>query len=406
MIAKTFTAYRNAYTGLSRETWLLSLIMLINRSGTMVVPFLTLYLTSPQMGYSIGEAGFVFGCFGAGAFAGAYFGGRLTDKIGFFKVQVAALVGGAALFLVLGQMKTLPSICLVTFLLSFVNEAFRPANSTAIAYYSTPENRTRSYSLNRLAVNLGWAVGSAFGGIIAKFSYQWLFWLDGFTNFFAALLLWKFLRMAASAKGAQNKEVREYHLRESAYQDTPYLVFIILVTLFAACFFQLFTNVSVYFRQELHFSEPFIGLLMALNGLIIVLVEMVVIHRLEGKRHQMVFIGAGVAMVAAFFLLMGVGPVGPAIAILLIVLITFGEILAMPFMNSFWIARSSEHNRGQYAALYTMAWSAAQTLGPMLSAQLAERSGFRFTWFVIGGLCMLVAIIFWQLKSRVGFHRN
>ena len=155
MLSYTVRTYRNAYSGLSRSTWLLSIIMLINRSGTMVIPFMTLYLTSPAMGYSVGQAGFVFGLFGAGAFFGAYFGGRLTDKIGFYPVQMITLTGGGVLFIVLGQMKTFPLICLFTFLLSFVNEAFRPANSTAIATYSKEENRTRSYSLNRLAINLG-----------------------------------------------------------------------------------------------------------------------------------------------------------------------------------------------------------------------------------------------------------
>ncbi|MBS1566044.1 MAG: MFS transporter, partial [Bacteroidetes bacterium] len=87
-------------------------------------------------------------------------------------------------------MKSFPLICTFTFLLSFINEAFRPANSTAIAFYSKEENRTRSYSLNRLAINLGWAVGSVIGGIIAKFSYEWLFWVDGFTNILAAGLMW------------------------------------------------------------------------------------------------------------------------------------------------------------------------------------------------------------------------
>ncbi len=82
MFSYTARTYRNAYSGLSRSTWLLSVIMLINRSGTMVIPFMTLYLTSPAMGYTVGQAGFVFGLFGAGAFFGAYFGGRLTDKIG------------------------------------------------------------------------------------------------------------------------------------------------------------------------------------------------------------------------------------------------------------------------------------------------------------------------------------
>ncbi|MBK8141693.1 MAG: hypothetical protein IPK57_12325 [Chitinophagaceae bacterium] len=77
--------------------------------------------------------------------------------------------------MVLGQMKTYPLICTFTYLLSFVNEAFRPANSTAIAFYSKTENRTRSYALNRLAINIGWAVGSGLGGFLADMSYELLF---------------------------------------------------------------------------------------------------------------------------------------------------------------------------------------------------------------------------------------
>ena len=175
MINKTIATYKDAYTGLSKSTWLLSLVMLINRSGTMVVPFMSLYLTSSGMGYSIGKAGFVYGLFGAGAFAGAWLGGKLTDKIGFYPVQLITLTGGGLFFILLGQMKSFPAICVVSFFLSFINEAFRPANSTAIAFYSREENRTRSYSLNRLAINLGWAVGSAIGGLIAKYNYQLLF---------------------------------------------------------------------------------------------------------------------------------------------------------------------------------------------------------------------------------------
>src|SRR6185295_554778 len=155
MITATAQTYRNAYSGLSRSTWLLSLVMLINRSGTMVVPFMTLYLTSPGMGYNVGQAGIVYGLFGLGAFSGAFFGGRLTDKIGFYPVQLITLTGGGILFIVLGQMHSYTLICLFTFLVSFVNEAFRPANSTAIAFYSKEENRTRSYALNRLAINIG-----------------------------------------------------------------------------------------------------------------------------------------------------------------------------------------------------------------------------------------------------------
>lgn len=397
MLTVTAKTYRNAYSGLSRSTWLLSLVMLINRSGTMVVPFMTLYLTSPGMGYSIGQAGIVFGLFGLGAFTGAYFGGKLTDKIGFYPVQMMTLIGGGILFILLGQMKSYQLICLFTFLLSFVNEAFRPANSTAIAFYSKEDNRTRSYALNRLAINIGWAVGSAMGGVIAKYNYELLFWVDGITNISAALIMWFFLKPVNYKP--PKKENKGAGSVISAYKDKTYLSFIIITTLFASCFFQIFTNLPVFFKRELHFSEPYIGLLMAINGIIIALVEMVLIYKLEGKRKNLVYIIAGVGLVGLSFLTLNLPGMGAVLALGMIVLVTFGEIFSMPFMNTFWISRTQNTNRGQYAALYTMAWSAAQCLGPLLGAQLAEHSGFSALWWVVGGLALFASFSFWKLHK-------
>src|SRR6185369_1629761 len=192
------------------------------------------------------------------------------------------LTGGGILFIVLGQMKTYGMICLFTYLVSFVNEAFRPANSTAIAFYSTEENRTRSYALNRLAINLGWAVGGAFGGIIAKYNYELLFWVDGSTNIIAAGLMWLFLKRVDHKKNLQKKPAGKPLL--PAYRDKVYLTFMAVTILFAACFFQIFSNLPVYFKKDLHLSEPFIGFLMSINGIMIVLVEMVLIYKLEGRR--------------------------------------------------------------------------------------------------------------------------
>ncbi len=398
MLTTTAKAYRNAYTGLSRQTWLLSLIMLINRSGTMVIPFMTLYLTSPKMGYTIGEAGVVFGLFGAGAFSGAWLGGRLTDKIGFYPVQMFTLLTGGVLFMVLGQMKTYPLICTFTFLLSFVNEAFRPANSTAIAVYSNVHNRTRSYALNRLAINIGWAVGSGLGGFLSDINYELLFWVDGFTNIGAGLLMWLVLKPVDNKPPL--KEKNDDPLIRSAYKDKTYLSFAFITMLFACCFFQLFNNLPVYFKTELYFSNSFIGILMAANGVIIALVEMVLIYKLEGKRNNIIYISLGVFIVGLSFLLLNIPGAPVAIAITMIILVTFGEILSMPFMNSYWIARTQPSNRGQYAALFTMAWSAAQTLGPMGGAQLAQYAGFQVLWWTVGGLSIIASLSFWRLYRK------
>lgn len=396
MIRATALTYRNAYSGLSRSTWLLSLIMLINRSGTMVVPFMTLYLTSPRMGYTVGQAGIVFGLFGLGAFCGAYIGGKLTDKIGYYPVQLITLFGGGILFIVLGQMKTYPLICLFTFLVSFVAEAFRPANSTAIAFYSKKENLTRSYALNRLAINLGWALGSAVGGVLAKINYELLFWVDGFTNISAAIAMLLFLK-PVDRKSHEDNETSVSPAR-SAFRDKTFLVFIIITALYASCFFQVFTNLPVYFKRHLNLSEPFIGLMMAVNGIIIALVEMILVYKLEGRRSNLLYISIGVAMAGIAFFILNIPLFAAFIAFSMIILVTFGEILSMPFMNSYWITRTHYTNRGQYAALYTMAWSAAQTLGPMGGAQVAQYLGFNVLWWITGTISLLAAFAFSRLK--------
>lgn len=175
MLTATLRLYRNAYTGLSLHTWYLSAVMLINRSGTMVLPFMTIYCTQ-ALHFSLTQAGFVMGLFGLGAIAGAYIGGRITDKFGFYPQQVAALLLGGVMFIITGYLHTYISLCIGTFILSVCNESFRPANATAVAFYnSNPDSITRSFSLNRLAINLGWAVGGALGGFIASVNYNLLF---------------------------------------------------------------------------------------------------------------------------------------------------------------------------------------------------------------------------------------
>jgi len=372
----------------------------------MVIPFMTIYLTQPSMGYTIGQAGIVMGIFGAGAICGGLIGGRLTDKFGFYPVQLITLAGGGVLFVILGLMHSYPLICGFTFLLSLVNEAFRPANSTAIAHYSKKENRTRSYSLNRLAINLGWAIGGALGGILASFNYHLLFWVDGLTNITAALLLKYFLSPASNDPTALQKKQTGTAPVQSAIRDRRYMYFILFTIFFATCFFQMFSTLPVYYKQVLHINEFYIGMLMALNGLIITFFEMLLVFHLEGKRQSLVYISRGVLLVAFSYFLLNILPTSAAMAVCCMVIVTLGEILSMPFMNSFWISRTVQTNRGQYAGLYTMAWSIAQVLGPAGGAQIAQHAGFRTLWWVSGALCVAGAIGFdWLRRIRTSASR-
>ena len=382
MLIRAASLYKRSFTGLSPQSWLLALIMLINRSGTMVVPFMTLYLTGKDMQRSLSEAGLVMGLFGLGSMIGAYFGGKLSDKGGFFRVQLVTLLAGGIMFMILGQIRSFPLICLFTFLLSTVNEAFRPANSSAVAFYSNSANRTRSYSLNRLAINLGWAVGASVGGIIASFNYSLLFWIDGATNLLAAVLLLIFLR--PGKRITANEKPEDSGSGGSAYKDKAYLSFIVLSTVFAMAFFQLFTTVPKYFRDNLHLSEQYIGYIMAFNGLIIVVFEMVLVYLLERRDRLLLYISAGVVLCGLGYLSLILPLPAKWGTTLMIVLMTAGEIIAMPFMSAYWTRRASVNNRGQYAALYTISWGAGQTLGPFLCAMLADAYGFTLMFLLVG----------------------
>ncbi len=399
MLTKTISLYKSAYGGLSRSTWWLSLVMLINRSGTMVVPFMTMYLTQ-HIGVSISKAGFVMGLFGLGAIIGALIGGKITDRVGSYYVQICTLIGGGIMFIVLGQMRSYTAICVFTFLLAMINEAFRPANSVAIAHYSKEENRTRSYSLNRLAINLGWAFGGGLGGLIASYSYELLFWVDGITNLLGAALL--YFVLAPSRNVATEVKMKKRKVSgKTAYQDNNYLIFIFLLFLFAMCFFQLFTTIPVFYKEQFHLSIFFIGMIMAMNGLLIALFEMIMIFKLEGRRPLLHFISSGVVLIAIAYLMLNIPAIEKAVlAMIIMLLFTFGEIISMPFMNSYWISRTLPYNRGQYAALYTVAWASAQAIGPFAGSLVAENFGYSVLWYVVAGVCVLIALLYRLLHKK------
>ncbi|KAA2243878.1 MFS transporter [Chitinophaga agrisoli] len=398
-----FSLYKKAFAGLSPSTWWLSLVLLINRSGNMVLPFLTIYLTQ-HLGFSIAQAGLVLAFFGIGSVLGALAGGRLADRIGFYPVQFWSLFLNGVLFIILGQMRTMLQISACTFVLSLVGEAFRPANASAIAWYSKPENRVRSYSLNRLAVNLGFSIGPAVGGMLAAISYNFLFWADGLTCIVAALIMRVLLPPAKvndRKAGGDKQEQIPAGQGPTAYQDVLYLVFVVLVMLYAMGFFQIGSIVPIFFKTVLHMNEFYIGLVLAFNGLLIALLEMVLVYKLENTKPPLAIIYRGMFLNCLAFLSLILLPAIGLTSVVFILFFTFSEMLTMPYMNAFWIGRSREHNRGQYAALYTIAYSVAQIISPSLSAYLVERLGFRDWWYIITAWSLLTAGGFWLLQRKV-----
>jgi predicted MFS family arabinose efflux permease len=361
----------------------------------MVLPFMTIYLTG--LGFTIFQAGVVVGIFGVGSICGGYIGGKLTDRIGFYRIQLITLLGGGCLFILLGLMKNYTLICTFTFILSLVNDAFRPANNAAISQFSKTENRTRSFSLNRLAINLGWAVGGTLGGFIAAFDYHLLFWIDGFTNIIASVMLYYLLKPAEHSKKEMVKRPLP-HEKKSPLKDKKFVLFMGLSILYALCFYQLYSTIPVYYKDVYRMSESYIGILMGLNGLIIFLIEMVLIFHLESKNKTLIMISNGLMLTSLSFLVYIFLPLGPATGLISVILVTFGEIWAMPFMNNYYNSRASPYNRGQYAGYYTMAWSLAMVVGPTCGSWIAGHWGFNNLWWIAAMICGVTGILFRSSK--------
>lgn len=385
--------YKKAFSNLNRNVWILSVAMFINRSGSMVLLFTSLYLTR-DLHFTMAQSGMVMSCYGAGSIVGSYTGGWLTDRRNYYEVMLLSMISCGLVLLLMLVVSSLWVIAAVIFFYALCSDMFRPANSTAITNYTNTEDRTQSVSLMRLAINLGFSVGPAIGGFVAyHFGYKWLFAIDASTSFLTALMLILYLpKKKTDLLQKDNESVKTK--TTSAYRDWKYLFFILMVAAYGICFFQLFASVPQYFKQVCNYNEDTIGLLLALNGLLVVIIEMPLIAAVQNTKNVFNFIIAGTLCIPAAFLILICGPGIMAMSIFYTLIITFSEIFAMPFMMNYALSRPTKERQGQYAALYSISFGIAVMIAPSLGLGLANSIGFNHMYFVMMGLSLLVAIGF------------
>lgn len=392
---RIYLNYIDSFKGLSKEVWWLALITLINRAGTMVIPFLSLYLTQ-NLGFALDNVGTIMTCFGLGSLIGTWIGGKLTDLIGYYKVMLISLLLSGILFIGLQFLESFYAICGGIFMLMIVADAFRPAAFVALIAYSRPENKTRSVTLIRLAINLGFSAGPALGGIIiTTIGYAGLFWVDGITCIAAGLLLLYIL----NPKKAKVMDYQENLNPTSAYKDPVYLIFIVAMILFGFAFVQYFSTVPIYYSKAYELSELQIGLLLALNGLLIFAFEMPLIKYTEGKPwSKIAYMIGGFILVGLSFLALNLFSwIG--ILIVGMLLLTMGEMIAFPFSNAFAMERSKNGNKGEYMALYSIAFSISHVFAHNFGMRSISDYGFDFTWYAIVLICVLGILLLLLLKK-------
>ncbi len=402
MLQRLFRAYVGSFSDLRREVWLLAFITFINRAGTMVIPFLSLYLTENR-GFSLEDVGWILTFFGLGSVAGSWLGGKLVDRIGHYRTMALSLLVSGVFFIFLQFPVSFWGICAGIFMVMLVADAFRPAVFVAINAYSKPQNRTRSVTLIRLAINLGFSAGPAVGGlIIASAGYSGLFWVDGITCILAGFLLLKLLHPKKAVENPKDL----ISIPKSMMNDKPYLVFIGAMILFGFVFLQYFSTMPLYYSRVHHLSEFEIGILLGLNGFLIFLFEMPLIKYLESRVQSPLFhVITGTVLVSISFLLINLtGWVG--ILLVGMIFLTIGEMIAFPFSNSFALKRAEGGKQGSYMALYSIAFSIGHIFGHNTGMQLIDKFGYTLTWNVMILLslisCGLIVYVMFLVRKENG----
>jgi len=385
--------------------WVLFWATLINRAGTMVLPFLALYMTK-QFNYSESQAGFVLAVYGIGAMMTSPVIGKVSDKVGSFKIMKISLLLTGFMFFVYPHISNYYLILVFTFAMAVINEAFRPANLSLISEVVPAVQRRTAFALNRLAINLGMSIGPVVGGLLTLINFSIIFYVDGITSLIAVgfliLAKWEKIEDQEPAHIASGSgEVK--HI--GALKDKHLVYFLIALIPLVMVFFQHMSTMPLFLVHDLGMTAATYGALTIINTGLIILIEVPLSNYLTSWSFKKSL------TVGAILTAVGFGGMAFAHSIpLLIISIsfwTFGEMIVFPASAAFVSEIAPAKKRGEYMGFYQMSFSLSFMAGPWLGALVLENYGSFSLWSGAFVFCIISAFMMLGLneKSRTA-HSN
>jgi len=378
-LSRLRTATRETVGGLPPAFWWLWTSTLVNRLGSFVVTFLALYLTVDR-GFSPAFAGLVASLYGLGGSCAAVAGGVLADRIGRRPTLLVAQSSTAVATMALGLVHPAWAIASAAAVLGFTSNASRPAISAIMADLVPARDRVRAFSLNYWAVNIGFASSAAMAGLIAAHGYLLLFVGDAGTTLLCALVV--FARIpetrpeaapaAVGPSGAAGAPAAATVGLGSVLRDRGFMALVAL-TFVLACINNQGAMALPIVMGRAGYSTTDYGLVVSLNGLLIVLLQIPLTRIVEGRSR--------IVMLAVASLLTGCGFGLTAFAgsawfyALTVTIWTAGEILFTPASMSLVAELSPVHARGRHQGVYSLAWSGAAFIAPMTAGFLLTVGG-------------------------------
>ncbi|MER5917966.1 MFS transporter [Streptomyces sp. NPDC001982] len=373
-------AARESVSGLPREFWWLWTSTLVNRLGAFVATFMALYLTLDR-GYSASYAGLVASLHGLGGVVSSLGGGVMADRLGRRPTLLIAQSATAGSVALLGFMRDPVSIAVVAFLVGMASNASRPAVQAMMADIVKPEDRVRAFSLNYWAINLGFAVSSMAAGFIAEVSYLAGFLIEAGMTALCAIVV--FAKLPESRPMRVAKRENDHVSLGTVLRDGRYMAVVGLSFLVAVVFQQGSVGLPIAMGHA-GFSPADFGTAIALNGVLIVVLQIPVTRFIEHRDPRRLLVVSSLLAGYGFGLTAFAGSVG--VFALTVCVWTLAEIVNAPTQTGLVVRLSPVHGRGRYQGVYTLSWSLAALVAPLMSGLVIDRYGAEWLW----GMCAVV----------------
>jgi predicted MFS family arabinose efflux permease len=385
---------------LPRELWLLCLATFVNRTGTMALPFLALYLTE-SLNFSSARAGMVLTLWGLVALFMGPIAGKLSDRWGALFMLESMMAAFGIILLVFPLAQSWPAVLVMTALFALTNAGFGPPSLAMISSLSTPEQRKSAFALARLAINLGMSVGPAVGGLLAQISFSVLFIVDGATALIAtAILVFSpfHKRVKAHEKETKLEAADNKRMLHTLFSDTNLQIFLLGIIPVIIVFWQHQSTMPLFLVRDLHFSTSAYGMLFTLSTLMVATMEVPLNAITAHWPHRRAFV-LGCMLMTLGFGALALARTYVEVA-LTVVIWTFGEMILFPAMSAYVAEIAPEGRRGEYMGFYSMGFNFALMAAPGLGTFTLEHYGPTLLWLSMLGIGSVSVLIFGVTNVR------
>lgn len=382
----------------NREIWIITSTELISTmSFSICLPFFSLYLYLDR-GIPMTLVGLVILFTGLSAAVTKVVGGELSDRYG---RRLLLIYISIVRILMYSMMAVLIAISAPVWIIACVYIAGQsvgamkhPIISATIAELSPADRLTETYGLLRIGRNVGWAAGPAAGGFLASvLPYSWLF---GFAALMATLAFYLILVFYPESSPSSMDRVSFRSSIFAVYGDWKFISFASLNLLVFLVMGQLVSTLSIFTIDRLSFSTEQFGLLLTMNGAIVILFQYPVARKISRLKRSTALITGSLFYSAGF---LSLGWFGSFFWVLVsIVVVTIGEIIFSPTSTSLGAELSPPERRGYYMGFLGLSETTGIAFGPLVGGILLDI--FPHQPFMMWGIIASIPFI-----ASVGFYR-